>query len=88
MPVLMSLRVGLTALENSTWVLGVVARGVGLAGKNTVLAITTLRQANGFLGPKTITPHPVVAPRKDSKRRTIALEAIQDIVERDGLKPL
>jgi hypothetical protein len=66
----------------------VVAHGVGTVARSIVAPTTTLRRVRSFLQQKTITHHPVVAPRKDSKKKTIALEAIQDIALKDGYKPL
>ena len=65
-----------------------VAHGVGHAARNIVLNTMTPSQVNGFLQQKTITPPTAVVKRKDSKKKTTALEDIQAIVLNAGrLKP-
>jgi hypothetical protein len=56
--------------------------------KNTALSTQILRQVNNSLPQKTITIASAVAKRLVSKKRTIALEAIQAIVENGGSQSL
>lgn len=60
-----------------------VARGAGRVARNTVPSIMIHRQVNGSLQQKIIIAIAVKA-RKDSNRKTIALEDTLDIVNHGG----
>jgi hypothetical protein len=62
----------------------VVARGVGLAEKNTARSIQILKQVRNYLRPKITMMQTVVGKRKDSNKRTTVLEVIQVTVENGG----
>lgn len=62
----------------------VVARGVGVAEKNTVGSTQILKQELNYLRPKITTMQTVVGKKKDSNKRSTVLEVIQDIVENGG----
>ena len=63
---------------------GVVVPGAGRVGKNTVRNTMILLQAFVFQMQKTITLPDAVEKRKDLRKRSIVVEAIQDIVGDGG----
>ena len=61
-------------------------RGAGRVVRNTADRIATRIQAQSYRARKIIIMETVVEPKKDSRKKTIALEVIQDTVRRDGRK--
>jgi hypothetical protein len=79
----MYLLVDLISKESFIRKLGVGELGAGHVVRNTVPSIMTLRQVKSSLQQKIIMPIAVKA-RKDSKKKTIVLEDILDIVNDGG----
>ncbi len=84
----MSLPVVLILMENFIKVKDAEELGVGRVVRNIVLLITIQKLEKDILMRKTITPLFVVKRRLVSNKKTIALEAIVDIVVSVGIRKL